>query len=358
MAAATQAQIANTSFFPSMRSINPGVSHLRKDGFMAVNSSKTNIVRQQDIVSAGLEDGIKTEVELDKTTVFRAGKGPGMTIELLFDQESGTRTESMSFPTFDRSTTTSGSSSVMGGTLDLGFVGVSVSKATYEYLFDFNVGETPSLNRETHKTELEYTLTRVGTAFEISGYSIGAFYSQQTAEGSVKSHLYNPSDGVKAPVELSSLEYETISYGTGLGYVSAKYHFEASMEQIISQSVKQDNTYLIEIEEPSKGSRVTVIAEGKFGKLGLGVRVRQINGNFTDLEQLISSNMLYSNAEDSDSRLENSFNFSYGSGKGFSLSGFYSTSKSETEEENQLFDDKYPTTTTTTAYGLGVSYIY
>jgi hypothetical protein len=117
---------------------------------------------------------------------------------------------------------------------------------------------------------------------------------------------------------------------------------------------------LIEIEEPSKGSRVTVIAEVKFGKIGLGLRARQIDGNFTDLEQLISSNMLYANADSSASRLENSFNFSYGSGKGFSLSAFYTTSKSETQEKNQIFDDgeKYTTTTSTTAYGLGVSYVY
>jgi hypothetical protein len=66
------------------------------------------------------------------------------------------------------------------------------------------------------------------------------------------------------------------------------------------------------------------------------------------------------NTSESDTRLENSFNFSYGASKGISFSGFYSTSESDTEEESgfQGVDFKYPTTTKITSMGLSVSYVY
>ena len=354
------AQIANASFFPSVRSINPGVSHLREQGFLSLDSSKTSIKKHQDIQTGGILDGISTDVELNKTTFFRAGKGPGITIELLLDQEDGERTESFATSNYSRTTTTSGKSSVMGGILDLGLFGVMMSKAKYTYFYDFHVDEVPNLNRETHDFDIDYDLLRFGFATEILNLSIGAFYSVQTGEGSVDSILYNPTTGAKNTPEVSTLEYETIMYGAGIGYKSKQYHLEISLEQITEQSGKQSNDYLYEIVIPEKGSRLSFVGEIKLGKIGLGFRVRQINGNFNDIEELISSNMLYLNTDETTSRLENSLNFSYGSGGGFSFSGFYSTSKSNTQEESELLDNdiEYDTTLESTAYGISISYIY
>lgn len=355
------AQIANASFFPSMRSINPGVPHLRKSGFMAVDINQTKVHKHQDVVSGGILNGVNTDVTLDKRTVFRAGKGPGFTIAFLFDQEAGETIDSFETATYDRSTTTTAKSTVMGGTIDLGIIGISISKAKYTNFLDYNVGSVPSLNRLTHETELDYNLMRVGTAFEFKGYSIGAFYSTQTAEGKVDSILYNPSTGAKNTPEVNDLEYETTSYGLGAGYLSNKYHFELSFENISKQSLEQSNTYLVDVTTPAIGSRVSLVAEVKFGKIGLGVRYRKIEGNFSDLEQLISSNMLYQNVENSDSRSETGFNFSYGEGSGISLSGFYSSSVLDTEEVSPMFQGEtteYVTETTTTAFGVTVSYVY
>ena len=124
--------------------------------------------------------------------------------------------------------------------------------------------------------------------------------------------------------------------------------------------MKQSNTYLLELDTPSTGQRLSGIAEARFGKLSLGIRLRQVKGNFADLEQLISSNMLYLNAEEQDTRLENSFNFSYGDSKGISLSGFYSTSNTETEEESQVLRNNidYDTETQITSYGISINYVY
>jgi len=354
------AQIASSSFFPNVRSINPGIAHLRTQGFILAESSKTQINKNQDIQSGGILDGVNTKVNLDKTTVFRAGKGPGITIELLADKETGKSVESFETSSYKRSTTTEGSSSVINGVLDLGFIGVMKATANYEYFFDFHVDEVPNLNRETHDKELNYDLTRIGTAFRLFGLSWGAYYSVQSAKGEVKSYLYNPTTGVRAPAESSDLKYETISYGLGTSYVTKKFHIEVSLEKITDQKLKQSNTYLYEEETPTKGQRLSFIGEVKLGKLALGFRVRQIEGGFTDIEQLISSNMLYLNSDESTNRLENSFNFSYGAEKGISFSGFYSTSSLQTQEESDLIDDgtKFDTQTDTVAYGLGISYLY
>jgi hypothetical protein len=328
---------------------------------MAVDINQTKVHKHQDIVSGGILDGVNTDVTLDKRTIFRSGKGPGITIEALFDQEVGETVDSFKTATYSRSTTTEGSSTVMGGTIDFGLFGVSIAKANYKNFVDYNVGAVPSLNRDTHETELDYNLVRIGTAFEFKGFSIGAFYSTQTAEGQVDSILYNPSTGAKNDPEINELEYETISYGLGLGYFSNKYHFEVSLEKISKQTLEQSNTYLMDVATPAVGSRVSAVAEVKFGKIGLGVRIRKIEGNYSDLEQLISSNMLYQNVENSDERMETGFNFSYGDGNGISLSGFYSSSTLDTEEVNPMFQGdttEYVTETTTTAFGITVSYVY
>lgn len=145
-----------------------------------------------------------------------------------------------------------------------------------------------------------------------------------------------------------------------MGYVTKQYHFELSLEKITDQSLKQSNTYLYDEEIQPKGQRVSVVAEAKFGKLSLGFRARKIEGGFADIEQLISSNMLYQNADESSERLENSFNFSYGDSKGLSISGFYSTSKIEEGQESDLLDDGelYDTIIETTAYGVSLSYVF
>lgn len=354
------AQIANSSFFPNMRSINPGVSHLRQKGFVSIDASKTEIIQKQDVQTGGIQDGITTTVDLDKRTLFYASRGGGISFEALVDQEEGTRTEGFKTSSYERKTTTEGSSSVMQGIIDVGFLGILIAKANYENFNDFHVDEVPNLNRITHDTQLDYELMRIGSAFEIKGISIGAFYSIQTASGQVDSILYNPTTGAKNNPEINELEYETISYGAGVGYTNKSYHFELSLEKITDQKLKQSNTYLLELETPSTGERISAIGEVRFGKLSLGLRVRQIKGNFADLEQLISSNMLYLNTEEQDSRLENAFNFSYGDPKGLSISGFYSTSSAQTEEESQVLrnDIDYETQTVTASYGLSLSYVY
>lgn len=354
------AQIANASFFPSVRSINPGVAHLRENGFVALEASNTEIEKKQDILTGGILDGITTTVELEKKTFFYASRGKGISFEALVDQETGVRTEGFKTSSYERKTTTEADSTIAQGILDLGFIGILFAAGKYTNFDDFHVDEIPNLNRITNDIALDYALTRIGSAIEIKGISIGAFYSVQSAKGSVDTILYNPTTGAKNDPEVSDLEYETKSYGAGIGYNTKNMHFEFSIEKIIEQSLDQSNTYLVEYDTPTKGERISAIAELRISKLSLGARVRQIKGNYADIEQLVSSNMLFLNLEEQESRLETSFNFSYGDSKGFSISGFYTASSSETEEESDVLrnDLEYDTETTINAYGLSLSYVY
>ena len=42
-----------------------------------------------DVNAGGVIGGIKTDVDLKKGTLYRAGKGPGITFEALLDREDG-----------------------------------------------------------------------------------------------------------------------------------------------------------------------------------------------------------------------------------------------------------------------------
>src|SRR5690606_14234896 len=152
--------------------------------------------------------------------------------------------------------------------------------------------------------------------------------------------------------EVNDVKIKTTSYGAGAGYFTKSFHFEASIEKVLDTEVTQSNTYLYDMPTPSKGQRISAVGEIRLGKVSLGARIRQISGNYSDLEQLISSNMLNVNTKEADSKLETTFNFAYGSDKGFSISGFYSTSKSESEEIVEMVQTEveYPTETTTNSY--------
>ena len=68
------AQVTDASFFPSVKSINPGIAHLRQGGFIAADSGKKSSEKVHEVPLGGIVGGIKTDVNLDKKTFF-AGAG-------------------------------------------------------------------------------------------------------------------------------------------------------------------------------------------------------------------------------------------------------------------------------------------
>lgn len=64
-----------------------------------------------DVNAGGVIGGIKTDVDLKKGTLYRAGKGPGITFEALLDREDGEKKERINTASRGNRTITSEASS-------------------------------------------------------------------------------------------------------------------------------------------------------------------------------------------------------------------------------------------------------
>lgn len=354
------AQIADSSFFPSVRSINPGVAHQRSQALIALNVSKTDIKKNHEVTTGGIVGGIQTDVALQKNTLFGAGRAGFVAFEILADNETGTKNEHINSTTYgERNVENKATSNYVGGILDLKLIGIGYASANYDIFNKFRVGTPPSVSANDMKTALNYTLLKAGSAFNIGGFTFGAFGMSKASTGDYTYTYYDPSTGLQGTTEVWPATTKATGYGVGLGYTSKTFRFEVSTEQMSAADLKADDNPLDKIKAAPASSRLSVAMEVRFGKLALGARVRNNVGNFTDLEDLISSNLLYGDMTESDARLETSFNFSYGSDKGFTYSAFYSQSEAKTDEESTIFPgNDYPATTKSTGMGVSVGYYF
>ena len=355
------AQIADASFFPSVKSINPSVAHMRRHGFVAMDLSKKNVERNHDVPLGGIVGGINTEVELKKGTIFRAGKGPGITFEALFDKEIGEKVETIKLNTGEKRTIANeASSTYYGGMLDLKYFGLSYAKANYDYFYKFRIGEPPNVSAKDVKQGLDYTSLKLGSAIKIGVLRLGAFLSSLKSSGEFAYTYYDPNTGNRGTTEKYPVTTSSNGYGVGLGVSGENLRLETSLERMYGNTMDISDDYPDDVSVPPPSSRLSMSGELKFTKIAFGMRVRQIKGNFTDLEDIISSNLLYGHLEGDDTRLETTFNFGFGISKGFSFSAFYTQSEVASEEKSPVFDNglKYDAVTKSKALGVNVSYVY
>lgn len=353
-------QISDASFFPSMKSINPGITHMRKQGFLAVDASKEVVDRHQDVLTGGIKDGIQYDLELDKKSFFRAGKGGGFTVEALIDKSEGKLNQSFEDLVGKVDSETTANSTYMAGIIDTSFFGIMLGKASYEYQFYLEADEIPNLVIHDHDWKIDYNVMKLGTVFRFGKVSVGAFYLSQDSKGSVDFSYYNPDDGVKGSTENYPISTETKGYGIGIGYTTNVLHVEVSQEQITSQKLVKGDDFPWDVDEQPKSSRFTLVAETKLKWFAIGLRYREIAGNFYDLEDVISAKLLYDELGKTDTRTDTTFNFSFGSSKGLTYSAFYSQGDVKSVEPVNILDngEVYPTVTKSEAYGINISYIY
>lgn len=355
-----QAQIADASFFPSVKSINPGIAHLRTTGFLAADFSKKTVEKDHQVTAGGIIGGIQTDVDLQKTTLFRAGKGRGITTEFLFDQEKGNKKESIRTKTQgDRTIKSTAESKYYGGILDLHFFGISYSGADYDYGYKFRIGSPPSVSAKDVTTKLGYTNIKVGTAFKIYNVAFGAYGLNQKSKGNYTYTFFDPTSGAQGTTEKYPTSTSVKGYGVGLGYTTTILRLESSLEKMYDNTLKLSKDYPMEVKKAPDSSRISFVGEARFKHFAIGGRVRNIKGNYRDLEDIISSNLLYGEMGANDTRMETTFNFSFGVQKGFTCSAFYTQSKNNVKEKSPVFtDDKFKAIITSKAYGFNVSYIY
>jgi hypothetical protein len=355
------AQIAGSSFFPSVHSINPGVAHQRAQALLSLDGSKKDINKEHEVTTGGIVGGVQTDVALQKNTLFGATKGSAVTFEGLFDYETGDKTEHINSTTYGkRDVTNSAKSMYAGGIVDFGLIGLGAATAKYETFNRFRVGTAPDVNANDLKAEINYTMLKAGSAYNFSGFTVGAYVMQRTANADYTYTYYDPQTGAQGSTEVWPAKTQSLGYGVGIGFTGKSFRLEGSVEKMEESDLDAKENPLEIIKAPPQSARLSVAGEVRFGKLSLGARVRQIMGNFADLEELIPSNLLYNDLASSDERLETFFNFGWGSDKGLTYSAFFSQSTAETKEESTIFMNgtKYPAKTTSTAYGVNLSYYF
>lgn len=355
------AQIADSSFFSSVKSLNPGVAHLRDQGFVSADYAITKVEKHHAVDVPSIQGGVNTDMEMNKLSIFRAGKGPGITIEALYDQERAVKNERIKSASLgDRNIETTAQADYLGAAVDLTFIGIQFAQSNYEYDYKFRVGDPPDVSARDLLWKRDYKLIKLGSAFKYRSISIGIFGFNLKSDGNLSYTFYDPTTGDPGTTEHYGFNSEVKGMGAGVGFKNKKLHFEFSYERANKQDLSKDASFPVELDAQKSATRLSLVGEIQLSFISLGLRFRSISGNFTDLEDIVKANLLYAEMSDSDKRTETTFNFGFGKGYGFGLSAFYSVSEVETNETSDIFATgfSYPATTKTTAYGVNINYTY
>lgn len=355
----SHAQMTDASFFSNVRSINPGVIHLSNMSFIAVDYGKETDKKNHEVPLGGIVGGINTEVNLKKINGFGAIRGHLINTEILFDKTSGDYQQTINSTTRGkRVISDSATSDYLGANVDLYFLGIGYATSNYKYLNEFRVDTVPNLVARDEDKKLKYKNLKIGSAFSLSVLRFGLYYFDQSANGNYSYTFYDGTTGNKGSTETSAVTIKSKGLGAGIGFTLPRLRSELSYEKMYGNSQTINASYPGTVTAPSRSTRISIIGEAKVYSFGVGLRYRLIKGNYIDLNDIITSNLLYEKLGSSDSRNEISFNVSFGSSKGLSPSLFYSTSKVVTKELSPVFDNglTYTATTNTTAYGLSLSY--
>lgn len=196
------------------------------------------------------------------------------------------------------------------------------------------------------------------TAIKISSLRAGAYFLNQTGKGDLAYTFYDPVSGSKGSTENSPVTTKAKGYGAGFGFTLPKLRSEISYESMFGHEAKINSDYPGKFTKQKNSSRISAVAEARLKYFSLGVRLRSIRGNYMDLEDIISSSLLYQSIGADDRRTETTFKFSLGDTKGFSPSAFYTQSVVESKELSPVFDNglKYKAVTKAKAFGVNLSY--
>jgi hypothetical protein len=355
------AQMVDASFFNSVRTINPGIIHQAKNCLVTADLSKEEDKKVHDVTLGGIVGGINTNVDLKKTDGFAAIRSTFLNTELLYDKTIGSYEQTINSTTHgNRVISDNATSNFFGAILDLYIVGVGYSTSNFSYLDEFRVDTIPNLVAHDEQKDLKYTNLKVGSAFSLSLLRFGFYYYDQSATGNYSYTYYDGTSGNKGSTETTSVKLKSKGLGAGIGFTLPKIRSELSYEKMYGHTLLIDTSYPGSYSTPSNSSRATFVGEVKIFSLGLGVRYRIIKGNFIDLNDIITSSLLYEKIQSSDIRKEISFNFSLGDSKGISPSAFYTFSKVTTSETSPVFDNgtSFEARTTTKAMGVSLSYVF
>lgn len=353
-----QAQIANSSVFSEMKSINPAVVSGRVAGQITVFGSQEKMNKDQDmtpILGAGSET--KSETTLTQFSFFRGEKGGGLTTE--FSAKSSSGDVMTKINTSSQSGTDNSDASFNGFGMLIGFgnnFGIGFGLQTYEY----NINSSFSFGIETYNSTLVYDTKFIdikpGLRFG-KGISFGTFIHFIKQSGQVTT-TDPPTGGGSANVtNTMDMNSMFIIGGFGLGLKSNVTNFEVSVVRALSTGESGgENAVNIEQKTPM---RISLIVKTKIWGITLGYKGNMVDGVFTDVENILQSNLLYPNALNS-TRLEHIVNFALGPSKGlsFGASAFYSSSETKEASTYIVSTTKLDTKTESLGFSAKIGYVF
>jgi hypothetical protein len=333
--------------------------HMRSGGLVSYDYGKKMSEKKHAATAGGVVKPITTDIDLTKNTLFLAAASRFVSTELLLDKEEGTRVQKIDHPTRgNRETINDAESTYYGAILDFRFFGISYASADFSYLDEFRVGEVPDLTARDQDKKMNYTNLKIGSAIKIGVIRVGAYFLNQKASGDYAFTIYDPTTGLEGTTESFDVKQTTTGFGAGVGFTLPYLRSELSYEQLDNKKFDIADDYPGTVNKPHDSSRITLVTELRLRYFSFGMRFRNIKGNYIDLEDIISANILTDSIGPSDTRNETTFNFSLGDSKGFSPSLFYTQSEVTTNEKSPVFDNglEYKAVTKTKAYGINLSY--
>lgn len=327
----------------------------------AIVSNET-LERVQDhssVFGAGSE--VKTNTTLNRASYFRGGKGGGFTTEFQVEAVSGEVETEVEGAQANQSEDTS---STLMLTYAMGFskgFGLSISVGNYIRDYSQVLDQSGTDYEFTEETNAIFTSIKPGFIWG-DNLRLGFFLDLIMQSGNVKSSSVS-SDNTYNENTDDQLQGMFPIGGLALGMIGSSFQFEVGYEAPL---ITEDPSGGDETPEGEKGldeptpTRLSFLIETKLGGLTLGYKFAQYTGRFTEIQNLLPSQLLYPNAGN-EPRVEHIINFSLGASKGFSfgVSGFIS--ETETEESSVLIansEEKLPSTSKAQGVSIRVGYVF
>ena len=346
----TLAQMATSSMFSGVKSINPAVLTSRESATFSAFGGYDSSEKIQDVSgSFGAGSELKTTGKLNRFNAYYAGKGGGfLTLEAFAEQFKGSLEVDATLADATQSGFTStgeGDGTTLTVGLGIGkYFGISYATQSLEIQNSFKT----TLNIAGNTTNIDTSSTSESNISRIRGglrgnlgLDFGAYYESQT------------SDTTSSDQQATNEKKTVNTVGVGLGTSSKTSHievfYEKRLKDTVIQSTEGNVTYSPE--------RYGVALEFKSGGFSFGYIGSYVSGGFTDLEKQIYNDLIYGSSQ-YESRLENQVNFSLGkAAKGGSFGGSASYSKVESQQISNL-DSETQVPTTTTVLGASLNYTY
>ncbi len=344
-----EAQIATSSFFGQIQSINPGVLNKRRAGFMSLGGAKDQYTKEQkfnaDEVQGSSGGSAESLANINNINFFRGGKGGVATSEFNFISTKGNLKETVTLEN-NSITSTESDAKVTYASFQtaLSAIGIGGSFFQYDYSNSYNIVLDGDNYEGDFTAKINSLFLSAGWAGSIGQLRIGLMSRL------VRSSLQSTGTSELENVSNSSFG---VLVGAGLGIETNNFHFEIGLETPLADAKPPENAIDVNRATPM---RVSGVVEFKWGSMVLGYIGTLYSGAFNDASTTVENQLIYTSPEN---RLVNKFNIAFGVSKGFSVSGSFASSTVTTQEKVPFYGTtNLATQVKSKSVSVELSYVY